>query len=158
MACSAQNSIKSTNLDLDLAGHCWVRRLRVDTAHVATGANLQVTSITPAAAPGILHQVVTRASVKASGQDTVVQVGATAGGQHTAGVALERALVGLDGNRDRACLQGGLQAGRTGDILVAGDATGRNGRGVAALAAAGTCSVWVRALRSNAGALVEGAH
>ena len=153
MVSSVQTQIR---LDLHLTRHGGVRWLRGDAAHVAGCADLQVASVTPAGAPAVLHQVIAVGGVQACCQHTMVEAGAAAGAQHTAGVALEGALVGLDGNGDRASLQGGLERRCAGAIGVAGDTTGRNGGGVAALAGAVTGSVWVRALAGNGGALVEG--
>merc|ERR1712107_650834 len=55
-------------LDLDLTRHSWVGWLRGDAAHVARCADLQVAIVTPAGAPGVLHEVVAAGGVKACSQ------------------------------------------------------------------------------------------
>merc|ERR1719379_2511275 len=76
----------------------WVHWLVQDSAHIAALRELDVAVVSPALAPGVLHQPVAFSSVVTDSEHAMIKVGATATGQDPTGVVLEGRLVGLNGN------------------------------------------------------------
>ena len=79
----------------------WVRGGLENTTNVVL-SNSNVTLVTPSSSPRVLDEEVVL-SVKGTisdGEDTVVEVGSTSGGDDTTGVGLEGELIGFNGNGD----------------------------------------------------------
>jgi len=106
-----------------------LRWLDLDAAHAVTvnDGDTDVALFTPGGSPRVLNLVVRGAigvSAEADSEDAVVKIGATVGGDDAASVPLEDLLVGLDGDRDGALGDGGLESlgARRGHVHVAGHA------------------------------------
>lgn len=144
----------STN---DRGADNWVACIGVNAASVSASRNLEVTALSPAGSPRVLHLEVIAAI--AHGEDSVVKVGATTARQDAARIHLESHLVCLDCNRHRASLDCGLQSiGALANALVSGNSTTRDGGGERRLAAAVMGRVWVRGLgcHVDSASVIEG--
>jgi len=118
----------------------------------ATSDESDVTLLTPGLAPGVLDlvEVDTVVSAVADSQHTVVQRGTASSSEDTRLVQLEGGLVSLDGDGDRANVQGGHHGGVgvLGDINIRGD--GRAGHlGASGLAGLVLGGVWVGGLSAE---------
>mmetsp|Transcript_26780 Transcript_26780/g.31451 ORF Transcript_26780/g.31451 Transcript_26780/m.31451 type:complete len:265 (-) Transcript_26780:212-1006(-) len=133
-----KKSERTTYLDDDddarmsLWGCCSVggglRGLHLDTTHASTvdDSKADVSILTPGGTPGVLDLVVggtVGVRAVAHSEDAVVELGTAIGSDDAAAVPLEDLLVGLDGDRDGALRDGGLQSLRVlgGHIDVASD-------------------------------------
>ena len=79
----------------------WVRGGLENTTNVVL-SNSNVTLVTPSSSPGVLDEevVLSVKSTISDGENTVIEVGSTSGGDDTAGVGLEGKLIGFNGNGD----------------------------------------------------------
>ena len=112
--------------DVNVKSESWVEGLHLDTADSLSRdhGELDVSSITPASAPGVLDEPVVLAALgsPSGSEHGVVKSGSTFSAvKDTATVELENRLVGLNGDGEGLLCKGGLHGGDVvgGDVSVA---------------------------------------